>query len=225
MSRIKSIIGQGSTALGLVIVVGATFGPSTVVRRAEEVAFVSWRALGDQLANHELSAISRQLDLERLDAEMIRALRDDLWARLQSLETHRERVVVNLRDRGPRLECDGDDELASLDAAIALVKSATARADRALDAARKEVRNREVEFITLQANADLARANLVLARRTGDRAHWSARIARARDLFGTALDDRDAHQSSSSETRREPAEMDSFGESTVSALGVASRDH
>ena len=74
MSRIKSIIGQGSTALGLVIVVGATFGPSTVVRRAEEVAFASWRALGDQLANHELSAISEQLDRERQDAETIGAL-------------------------------------------------------------------------------------------------------------------------------------------------------
>jgi hypothetical protein len=191
MSRIVSRVGRASPALALVIAVGAAFGPLTVLRRAEDAAFASWRAMGDQLANHELNAISEQLDRDRQDAEFVRGMRDGLWGRLQSLETQRERAVVDLKIRGRRLACDSDHELSSLDAAIAQVQSATARADRLLDQAREDLRNREIELVTLKAEADLNRANLVLARPIGDPALWSARVARARDLLGTPLDDRD----------------------------------
>ena len=190
-SRFISLVGHTSMALGLAILLGLFVGPRTVMRRAEEAAFASWRALGDALANRELGEISEQLDRDRQDADLLRSLRDSLWARLQSLAMQRERVVVELRTRGHRLACDSDCELPRLDAAIALVNSAIARADRALDRAREDLRGREVELITLQAETDLNRANLMLAKPIGDPMLWSSRIARVRDLLGTPLDDRD----------------------------------
>ncbi len=190
-SRIKSLVGHASMAIGLAIFLGAFIGPRVVTRQAEEAVVAFWRAMGDQLADYELSAISGQLDRERQAAENVRGLRDGLWARLQSLERERDCAVVELRARGPRLACDSDDELSGLDAAIDLVKSAIARADRALDGARADLHNREVELITLQAAADLNRANLVLAKPIGDPALLSSRVALVRDLLGTPLEDRD----------------------------------
>ncbi len=190
MSRIKSLIGHASIAIGSAIFLGAFVGPCAVMRQAEEAAFTCWRALGDHLADHELGAISGQLDRERQDTEFVRGLRDGLWARLQSLERQRECVVVELKARGPRLACDSDCELIRLDTAIDLVKSAIARADRALEGARADLRDREVEFITLQAEADLNRANLALAKPVGNPVQLSSRITRARDLLGSRLEDR-----------------------------------
>jgi hypothetical protein len=191
MFRVKSLVAQTSMALGLAILLGVFVGPSALMRKAEDGAFACWRALGDQLANYELCVISGQLDRERQDAEFVRGLRDGLWARLQSLETQRERAVVELEVRGPRLACDSDDELSRLDEAIDLVKSAIARADRALDEAGEDLRNREAELITLQAEADLNRANVALAKPIGDPVLWYSRVMRVRDLIGTPLEDRD----------------------------------
>jgi hypothetical protein len=190
ISRLNSLAGHASIAIGSAILLGAFIGPRAVMRQAEEAAFTCWRALGDQLADYELGAISGQLDRERQDTEFVRGLRDGLWARLQSLERQRECVVVELKARGPRLACDSDCELIRLDAAIDLVKAAIARADGALEGARADLRDREVELITLQAEADLNRANLALARPVGDPVQWSSRITRARDLLGSPLEDR-----------------------------------
>ncbi len=187
-SRVISLVGNTSMALGLAILLGLFVGPRTVMRRAEEAAFASWRALGNALANRELGEISEQLDRDREDAELLRSMRDSLWARLQSLAIQRERVVVELKTRGPRLACDSDCELPRLDAAIALVNSAIARADRAAGRDQRKSRGREVELITLQAEADINRANLAFARPIGDPALWSSRVARMRDLLGSPLE-------------------------------------
>jgi hypothetical protein len=78
-------------------------------------------------------------------------------------------------------------ELARLDAAIALLRSAVARADRVLDGARADLRDREGDLILLRAAADASRMDRLLAGTVGDPSLWYTRIARAREFLRSTL--------------------------------------
>jgi hypothetical protein len=188
MSCIKSIIGLGSKALALVIVVGLALGPETVIRRVDDALAASWRGLGDRLANRELDAIARQLDRERQDTARIEALRAGVAANLRPLVARRDETARSAYGRPPR-GADSERERARLDAAITLLRAAVARADRVLDWARNDLRKREGELIALRAAADAQKMDRTLAGPVGDPSLWDARIARARDFLRTIPSD------------------------------------
>jgi hypothetical protein len=188
MSYIKSKIGLASKALALVIVVGLALGPETVIRRADDALAASWRALGDHLASRQLDAIARQLDRERQDTGRIEALRDGLAATLRPLEVRRDGVARVSKGRPPR-GADSERERARLEAAITLVRLAVARADRVLDGARNDLREREGELIMLRAAADARQMDRALAGPVGDPSLWDVRVACARDLLRTTPSD------------------------------------
>jgi hypothetical protein len=178
------MIGLASNALALVIVVGLALGPETVIRRVDDALAASWRAQGDRLANRELDALARQLDRERQDTVRIETLRDGLAASLRPLVARRDEVARIAHGR-PRRGADSEREQARLEAAITVVRSAVARADRELDGARNELRERESELIVLRAAADARQMDRALAGPVGDPSLWDARIARARDFLRT----------------------------------------
>jgi hypothetical protein len=187
VSRIKSVIGLASRALAVMIVIGLAATPEAVVQKLDGALSASWRALGDRLANHELNAIARQLDRERQDAERIEALRDGLAADLRSLGVRRECVASRVSDEARPRGDHPERELAHLDAAIALIRSAVARTDRVLDEAHRDLSERDCELIALRAAADVSRIDRALARPVGDPSLWSVRVARVRDVLRTTL--------------------------------------
>jgi hypothetical protein len=188
MSCIKSIIGLALKALALVIVVGLALGPETVIKRVDDALAASWRGLGDRLANRELDAIARQLDRERQDTARIEALRDGLAASLRPLVARRDEVV-RMADGSPPREADSEREWARLEAAMTLLRSAVARADRVLDGARNDLREREGGLLVLRAVADARQIDQALARPIGDPSLWDVRVARARDFLRTTPSD------------------------------------
>jgi hypothetical protein len=182
MSCIKSMIGLASNALALVIVVGLAFGPEMVMRRVDNALATSWRGLGDRLVNRELDAMARQLDRERQDTARIETLRDGLAACLRPLVARRDEAARVAEGRRPR-GVDSESERARLKAAVTLLGSAVARADRVLDGARNDLREREGELIVLRAAADARQMDRALAGRVGDSSLWDIRVARARDFL------------------------------------------
>ncbi len=143
MSRVKSVIELASAALALAIVIGIAVGPETVSKRIDEALAASWRTVGDHLANRELAAIASQLDRERHDFERIGALHNELDASLQSLRVRRRCVAARLDEKPPPAKGSSQRELAHVDAAIALLRSAVARADSVLDEERDSLGERE----------------------------------------------------------------------------------
>jgi hypothetical protein len=184
MSRIKSVFGLAPAALVSAVVVGLALGPETVIRRVDEALAASWRALGDCLASRELDAISRQLDRERQDAARIEVLRNGLAASLRPLVARRK-AAAWLAGGSPPREADSEREWARLEAAITLLRSAVARADRVLDGARNDLREREGELLVLRAAADARQMDRALAGRIGDPSLWDVRIARVVDFLRT----------------------------------------
>jgi hypothetical protein len=175
--------------IALVAALGLVIGPQTLTTRLEGTAFALWHALGDQLAGCELDAIARQLDRDRLIAERIEFARDRLSARLRSLEAFRACLDTLQNGRCPSLGADSDPELASLDAAIAMLKSTGARASRVLDSVHESVHRRESELLALEAAADVRQVSELLARSTGNTSSWSDAVARAREILGIAVPD------------------------------------
>jgi hypothetical protein len=188
MSRIKSVIGLAPGALVSAIVVGLALGPETVIRRVDDALAASWRALGDRLANRELDAIARQLDRERQDTGRIEALRAGLEASLRPLVARRARTA-RMADGRPMRGADSERERARLEAAITLLRSAVARADRVLDGAWNDLREREGELIVLRAAADARQIDRALAGPVGDPSLWDVRVARARAFLRTTPSD------------------------------------
>jgi hypothetical protein len=188
MSRIKSVFGVAPAALVSAVVVGLALGPETVIRRVDDALAASWRALGDGFANRELDAIARQLDRERQDTGRIEALRDGLAARLRSLVARRDEAARVAEGRPPR-GADSERERARLEAAITLLRAAVARADRVLDRAGSDLREREGELIVLRAAADARQMERALAGPVGDPSLWDVRVARARDFLRTTPSD------------------------------------
>jgi hypothetical protein len=138
--------------------------------------------LGDQLANRELGAIARQLESDRQYEDLIGTLRSGPEERLQSLVLHRE-CLCALLDQGCRSpQAAAERELAHLDAAIELLKSALARADFALSEAQRDRRERERELTALQSEADVNRLGRALAGPSGDLPPWRVRVCSASDL-------------------------------------------
>jgi hypothetical protein len=183
MDRIKSVFCLASKAIASIVIVGLALGPETMKMGVGEAVPAVWRALGDHLANQELVAIAHQLDRQRLDAERIEAARDRLSARVRSIGAFRACVATLSEERDHALGADSERELASLDAAIAMLKSTSACADRALDAARKSIRRKESELIVLQAAVETCRANQVLQRTAGDPSLWYERVARTHEFL------------------------------------------
>jgi hypothetical protein len=192
VSRVKSILGPVFKAVALVVATAWAVGPEAVQTRAEEAVFALWRAVGDELAQRELTTIGRQLDRDRQDAELICAARDDLRTRLVSLKTQSELLVAEIEQCGTRHGARERHELARLENAIATIKSTAARADLVLRGADEDLRLRELELIALQAGHDARRMNRALAQPIGDAVSWSGRIARARAILGTASEDQNA---------------------------------
>jgi hypothetical protein len=188
MSRIKSLIGLAPGALVSMLVVGLVLGPETVIRRVDDALAASWHALGDRLAKRELDAIARQLDRERQETERIEALRDGLAARLLPLVVRRDEAARVAEGR-PQRGADSEREWAHLEAAITLLRAAVARADRVLDGARNDLREREGELILLRAAADARQMDRALAGPVGDPSLWDGRVARARDFLRTTSSD------------------------------------
>src|SRR5262249_19185680 len=153
MSRLKSVIGLAPRALALAVVVGLALGPGAVMRRVDEALAASWQALGDGLADRELNAIAQQIDRDRKDTGSIGARREGPSPHLLPLLARRERLAAGVEEGRPPLGTDAGHELARLDASVALLRSAIARADRVLDRARGDLRRREVELIALRAEA------------------------------------------------------------------------
>jgi hypothetical protein len=177
--------------MGLALVLGAGFalGPDLVMRRVDEAVSTSWQTLGDYLAERELDSIARQLDHGRQGTEQIEALRDELAARLLSLEAGRERVAAGVREGSPPRDLELELELAGLNDAINLLHSVVARADRGLDRSRKELREREGVLTVLRATADVRRMERALSEPVSDPSRWNVRVARARDFLRTTLPD------------------------------------
>jgi hypothetical protein len=183
MARIKSVICLTFKTFAAMTIVGLLVGSETMRMKVGEAVSAAWQALGDQLASRELDAIARQLDRERLDAERIEAARERLSERLRSLEAFRTCVAALIEGRCLALGADSERELASLDTAICMLKSTSARAARVLDAARESIRRRESELVALQAAADARRMDQVLVRSAGDPTSWSDRLARTREFL------------------------------------------
>jgi hypothetical protein len=182
-SHTRPVIGPVLTGFVLAIVVVLVFEPETVSRRVDEALAAFWRTLDDCLTNRELDEIARQIDRDRQDVGRISALRDSLVARLLSLEPRRERAAAWMREGDPLRGADSERELFHLDAAIALLRSAVARADGVLNRARGDLRECESELIALRAAADTSRMDRELTGPVGDPSRWHARAARARGLL------------------------------------------
>jgi hypothetical protein len=185
---IKSIIGLASKALVVVITVGLALGPEMVIRNVDDALAALWRGLGDRLANRELDAMARQLDHEREDAVRIEALRDGLAACLRPLVARCDEAARMAEGRPPR-GADSERERAHLEAAITMIGSAVARADRVLDRAWNDLREREGELIVLRAAADARQMDRALAGPVGDPSLWDVRVARVRDFLRTTPSD------------------------------------
>ena len=183
MSRVKSAISLASSTLALAVVIEVALGPETLIRKADEALFVSWRTLGDHFVNRELDALARQLERKRLGAARIGALRDSLAARLMSLETCRDRMAEQVEERDRPRGTDPDRGLAHLNAAIALLRSAVARTDRVQNEARTGLSERESELIALRAAAEVRCLDRALEGPAGDPSLWYVRVARARDFL------------------------------------------
>jgi hypothetical protein len=186
---LKSVFRLVSMGLALVIGAGVALGPDLVMRRVDEAVTSSWQALGDYLAERELDSIARQLDHGRQITEQIKDLRDELAARLLSLEAGRERVEVCAREGSPPQGVDLELELAGLNDSIKILRSAVARADRKLDRSWRELREREGVLTVLRATADVRRMDRALSEPVSDPSRWNVRVARARDFLRTTLPD------------------------------------
>jgi hypothetical protein len=186
MSVIKRMIRLAWALLGLVSIVALAIGPDFASRTVDEALHAWWRTLGDQLTNRELNAIARQLDQELHSAERIETLRDGLAERLQSLGLQRDCRDAILGEGCRSGEASVKRELAHLDAAIVLLRSTLARADLALGAARRDLREREAELTGLQVAAEVSRMDRALAGPIGDPSLWRVRVARAGELVGSS---------------------------------------
>jgi hypothetical protein len=184
MSRIKSLAAPALKMLAVLIATAAAVGLLAVNERVEEAVFAAWRAVGDQLAKRELTAIAQQLDLERQDAAKIQDSRDSIAIRLIVLEAQRELVAAESQESGSRYRDGRAHELAVLDRAISVLRSTANRADCVLRGANDDLRARRIELSALQSDDDARRMNEALERPIGDPALWSSRVARARVIIG-----------------------------------------
>jgi chromosome segregation ATPase len=185
MSRIKLVIELVSVAVTSLIFAWLALGPETVTRKLDDALSASWRALGDRLATRELDGIARELDRERQDFELIGTLRDRLIARLQSLDIRRECLRVQVDEQTAARGAGPDRELAHVDAAMARLRSAIARADSTLEATRRSLREHETELIALRAAADTSRMDRVLSVPLSDPSLWNDRIDRIGEYLRT----------------------------------------
>ena len=183
MSRVKLVIELVSMAVASMIFAGLALGPETVTRKLDHALSASWRALGDRVAARELDAIARDLDCERRDFEHIGTVRDELLAHLQSLALRRQCVGAQMDEQSEPRGAGPERELALMDAAIARLRSALARADSVLDATRRNLREHETELIARRAAAVASRTDRVLSAPASDSSHRTDHIDRADDLL------------------------------------------
>jgi hypothetical protein len=169
-----------STALVL-----AFIRPEPLLRSIDEVLAASWRALGDHLARRKLEVIAQRVDRDRQAAEVVAALRNDISAHLSSVERDRKQIAADAK-----LDCllpglDTKRALARLDATIAMFRSALARADRVLDRAASDLRDRENELILLRAAVVADQIDRELTEAEDELSAWNGCVACGR-VFGGA---------------------------------------